>query len=407
MAGSGGGSTTTQKADPWVGMQPALSSLYNNANQLYGQGALAPNQILNTYQPMNGTQWDAMSQMTNGNAYTNSALSNTTKLANGDFSSSPGAARLNEVATNTDAGGLALQQILAGGDQASRVLGAVANGSDAGSQTLLGITNGTNVGAATLAQFANGSLVDPNSPYAKMLFNAQADPITKQFQTATLPGLLSAYSSAGRYGSGSNDTAINAASDSLAQNLGNLSQQTIAQNYYNERQRQFDASGQLATLQGNAAQALSGIQTGAATTLSGIRTGAANSLSQNKLGAASQLTAAQGNAISALDQMGWNRVAQAMNAGTLMQQNMQAQTDSQVAQYNYDSNKGLLGAQNLSQILQGGFSLNGQTQTQSGGGNKAMGALGGAASGALAGSYFGPWGTAIGAGIGGLYGGLS
>lgn len=41
--GSGGGSTTTvQKADPWIGVQPALSSLYSGASDWFNQRAANP-----------------------------------------------------------------------------------------------------------------------------------------------------------------------------------------------------------------------------------------------------------------------------------------------------------------------------------------------------------------------------
>ena len=42
--GGGGGSTTTvQKADPWAGQQPYLQNIFQQAQQLYNAGGMAPN----------------------------------------------------------------------------------------------------------------------------------------------------------------------------------------------------------------------------------------------------------------------------------------------------------------------------------------------------------------------------
>lgn len=44
MGGKGGGSTTTvQKADPWAGQQPYLQDIFQQAQQLYNAGGMAPN----------------------------------------------------------------------------------------------------------------------------------------------------------------------------------------------------------------------------------------------------------------------------------------------------------------------------------------------------------------------------
>lgn len=44
MGGKGGGSSTTvQKADPWSGQQPYLTDIFQQAQQLYNSGGMAPN----------------------------------------------------------------------------------------------------------------------------------------------------------------------------------------------------------------------------------------------------------------------------------------------------------------------------------------------------------------------------
>ena len=41
--GGGGSSTTVQKADPWAGQQPYLQDIFQQAQQLYNAGGMAPN----------------------------------------------------------------------------------------------------------------------------------------------------------------------------------------------------------------------------------------------------------------------------------------------------------------------------------------------------------------------------
>jgi hypothetical protein len=482
----GGGSTTTQKADPWSGEQPALSAMYGNLTGAYNSGQLAPNQntgqvagmppqldalyrqIYNT--GINGTQGDAtlngaigqtqqlaggnfsnlqgantLQQFSNGN-WAADPLSNTlanvangtagnnvgafsdlNNMSKGNFSGTPQGTTLTNFAAGNFSNSPAAQQLsaLSAGNYGTGVYG-VLNGMASGN------FNGT--GLDQLVKTSNGAYTDPNNNAATMLFNAQAQPLTKQFQQSTLPGLLSAYSAAGRYGSGANDAAIGAASDSLGQTLGNLSQSTIGQNYLNERQNQLGAAGQLAGLQSGAATNLAGMrqnasntllgaqgsaasgllstQAGAANNMAGIQAQLAQYLTSLRSGSAGTLAGIQGSAISALPGMGaqqntntWNNLSNAQTAMAAFQQQQQAQLDAQAKQYNYDQSQPLTGLSNLSGLLQNGAVLNGKTTTTDAGGSTLKSVGGGALAGATTGMAIGgPWGAAIGGVAGGLLG---
>jgi hypothetical protein len=404
MSGNSGGGTTTTKSEPWYGVQPGLNLLYGNAANAYSSGQLAPN--INTGQtaPLSAQFSDAFNAATTGN---NTAAYLTDQLARGNNTVSPGAYTLQNIAGGNDAASQALQGIANGSNPATQTLQSIINGgfvSNGAGQQLNALASGNfgaNPAAAQLLKTANGDYLDPNNPAIQGLFNAQAQPITKQFQTATLPGLLSAYSAAGRYGSGANDTAIGAASDSLAQNLNNLSQQTIGQNYINERSNQQNAANTLLGASSNAGQYLGGLLSGAASSLGGLQSGAASALGSLQSGAANQLAALQGNAISALPGVLQTNLT---NAGTL-QDYIQGSLDKQIAQQNYIAGMPLLSLQNLSGLL-GGVNIGGTT-TQTGANNSSgfRNALGGALAGGSTGAAFGPWGAGIGAGIG-LLGGL-
>lgn len=454
----GGGSTTTQKADPWSGIQPSLTSLYGNLSGAYQSGQLAPNQ--NTGQvAQNGNLDQALASIYQSGIYgqsagtgaINNAVDRTTALAGGDFSNLQGAGTLqgfangnwgidpvtgtlSNVAQGNTAGAGAYDTLnkygqgqfggTAQGDALTRMAGGNFTGSTAGNQ-LTNMSKGqfSGTGLDQLVKTSNGAYTDPNNTAVQGLFNAQAQPLTQQFQQSTLPGLLSAYSAAGRYGSGANDSAINSASSALGQTLSNLSQSTIGQNYVNERSNQQNAAGQLAgyqtgaanTLlgaQGNAANGLLGAQVGAAGNMAGIQSQLGQYLSSLRGTSAGTLAGIQGSAISALPGMAsqqssdqWTALSNALSAAQGQQQIQQGTLNAGIAQGNYNANQPFMGLQNLSGLLQNGMALNGQTSSTSGGSSTLQRVGGGALSGAMAGTAVMPGiGTAIGAIGGGLLG---
>lgn len=359
--GSGGGTqTTVQKADPWIGVQPALSQLYGSLTGAYNAGQLSPQQSAGTQVPWTGYQQLAFDNAYQGNQ---DATAYTKALASGNFGFSPGAGALLNIAN---------------GSLNNSQLGNIAAGNF-----------GTNVATAQLAKTANGAYLDPNNPAIQGLLAAQSQPVVKNFQNATLPGLLSAYSAAGRYGSGANDAAIGAASDSLGQTLSNLAQTTIGQNYANERSNQVNAANQLA-----------GLLSGSSQFLDTARSNAANSIAN-----------IQGSAISALPGVSSGN----LNVANILQQYLQRGQDLSTAQQNLNASMPLTALQNLAGLLTNGMALTGQSSTgtslpNSGGfGGALRGGLGGAATGAALGSIVPGIGTGIGAlggGVLGLLGGL-
>lgn len=480
----GGGSTTTQKADPWSGIQPSLQSLYGNLNTAYNNGNLSPAQ--NTGQVASNGNLDAILQsiyqtgtgFNGGDQTLQDAIVKTQNLAGGNFSNLQGADTLQKfaggqwqadpatgmmsnVAGGNTAGSGAYDTLnkygqgqfggTAQGDALTQMAGGNFTGSQAGQQ-LTNLSNGnfssgaygllnslakgqfSGTGLDQLVKTSNGAYTDPNNSAVKGLYNAQAQPLTQQFQQSTLPGLLSAYSAAGRYGSGANDSAINSASSALGQTLSNLSQSTIGQNYVNERANQQNAAGQLAGYQTGAASQLGGYQTGATNTLLGAQGTAANGLLNAQTGAATNmagiqsqlaqyltslrsgsagtLAGIQGSALSALPGMAgqqsqnqWTNLSNASAAAQQQQQIQQGILNSGIAQSNYNNNSTLLGLNNLSGLLQNGMALNGQTSQTSGGSSTLQRVGGGALSGAMAGTAVMPGlGTAIGAIGGGLLG---
>src|ERR1700739_1765943 len=112
MSGGGGGTTTVQKADPWTGMQHALSTLYESLQGAYGAGNLAP--PINTGQIANlDPQFStAFNLATGGNML---AANLAERLASGDTSVSPGLFELNNIANGNDASTATLTQFVNGG----------------------------------------------------------------------------------------------------------------------------------------------------------------------------------------------------------------------------------------------------------------------------------------------------
>ena len=371
MSGSGGGTNTIQSATPWSGEQPALANLYNQIMGYYPQGAFAPNGY-NTGQVigLNNQQQSALNSM-NGGGNQDTWVSNyfTTQLANGNWSQEPGAQGLSDIANGTgvaspasaiangnfsNAPGLGALQAMAQGNFSGSGAGnltnlAGGNFTGAGFGNLANLANGNFSGASplsTLENYANGSMLGSANNAAQQLYSAESQPIMNQFNTSTLPQLLSAFSSAGRLGSGANALQLNNATQGLGTSLGNLAQSTMGTNYEQQIQNQLTAANQLGGLQSSAAGTLAGLQSGAAQSLGSLQSGAAQSLANNQtsvlnnlLGiqgsANNNLANLQGSALSNLNNMGWNQIAQQLSAGNQIQAQQQAQTNAAIAQSNY------------------------------------------------------------------------
>lgn len=98
-----------------------------------------------------------------------------------------------------------------------------------------------------LGQTAAGGFLQ-GSPYRDQMIQAATRPLTQQFENQVLPGISSAYSKAGRYGSGAMERAQSQASESFGRALGDVASNIAYTDYANERARQQQAQVQQAAL---------------------------------------------------------------------------------------------------------------------------------------------------------------
>jgi hypothetical protein len=209
----GGGSTqtTTQSADPWVGVQPALLNLYGNASNWFNSG---------------GTR------AIGGNNDLGTSAYNIRGIANNNLQ--PG--QLEQMAKNN------LQSVLGNEWTNNRYTdGSMLTGDPWAMGDAL--RNGDNA-------FASGKMLD--NPYINQMVEASTRDVTKEFQNSIAPALMSQFSAAGRTGSGANVMAFGNAAGQLAERLGDMNanirgnayQQGLgmmSQAYEAERQRQYGA----------------------------------------------------------------------------------------------------------------------------------------------------------------------
>jgi hypothetical protein len=94
-----------------------------------------------------------------------------------------------------------------------------------------------------LGQIGAGSFLG-GSPYREQMIQAATRPLTQQFEQSTLPAIQSAFSRAGRYGSGAQTRAIGQAQEATTRAIGDISAQIAAADYARERGLQQQALGQ-------------------------------------------------------------------------------------------------------------------------------------------------------------------
>lgn len=97
------------------------------------------------------------------------------------------------------------------------------------------------------AQTASGAFLT-GSPYQQALIDQSVRPIAQQLGEVTLPGIQSAFSQAGRYGSGAQQRAIGEAVERASRAAGDVATQIGFGTYGTERGFQEAARGQLAGL---------------------------------------------------------------------------------------------------------------------------------------------------------------
>ena len=94
-----------------------------------------------------------------------------------------------------------------------------------------------------LGQIGAGSFLG-GSPFRDQAIQAATRPLTQQFEQSTLPAIQSAFSRAGRYGSGAQERAIGQAQEATTRAIGDISAQIAAADYARERGLQQQALGQ-------------------------------------------------------------------------------------------------------------------------------------------------------------------
>lgn len=94
---------------------------------------------------------------------------------------------------------------------------------------------------------AGGGFLGAN-PFLQGAIASATRPVMQQFQEQTLPGIQSAFSAAGRYGSGAQARAIGQAQEAASRAIGDISASMTAQDYARERALMDRAIGQQAVL---------------------------------------------------------------------------------------------------------------------------------------------------------------
>jgi hypothetical protein len=102
---------------------------------------------------------------------------------------------------------------------------------------------------AGVGQTAGGAFLG-GSPFRDQMIQAATRPLMQQFEQQTLPALQSAFSRAGRYGSGAQTRAIGQAQEASSRAIGDVTSAISAADYARERGFQEQALGRQAGLAG-------------------------------------------------------------------------------------------------------------------------------------------------------------
>lgn len=190
--GGGGNTTTTTKSDPWEGQQPFLTSNYQNIANTFGL--------------------------------------NTTTGDGGKITSVTG-----NINPNVIPGYYPGNTIAADSPETQAALRLRTERSLMGSPLTAAAQN-------QLTSTLRGDYLN-NNPYIDATYNKAAKGVTQNYNEIVNPGIDSAFSKAGRYGSGAYAQARNQSDRASGQALTDLATNIYGQNYANERQNQIQ--GQL------------------------------------------------------------------------------------------------------------------------------------------------------------------
>lgn len=90
-----------------------------------------------------------------------------------------------------------------------------------------------------LTQTMRGDYLAGNNPYLQNAFTAAAAPVMRNFNENVLPGVTSQFASSGRTNSGLHQNAVNSATMGLNESLSNMAGNMAYQNYQKERENQM------------------------------------------------------------------------------------------------------------------------------------------------------------------------
>jgi hypothetical protein len=205
-------------------------------------------------------------------------------------------------------------------------------------------------GSAELGKTLGGAYLNAN-PHLQSAIDAASRGVTRNYQDAVSPGIDSAFSLAGRYGSGAHVAAHDAAERNLAAQLGDIAGNLGYQSYAAERNNMLNAL----------------------------------------------------NAAPTYAQADYGDIAQLADVGRQREAAAQALINDQIARWNFEQQQPADKLAQYAQLIRGDF---GGTTTTTAPYSSGAGILGGATSGAGAGAAFGPWGAGVGAILGGLLGAI-
>ena len=370
MSGGGSGGSTqtvTQKSEPWADQKPFLLKGFEGAQTW-----------LNSNQP---------------NYYPNSTVTPFTNLQERTMADTVARARGGSDALRAGQGaaqdiagqGVAGLQGAMGdnftGGPAAATLGNYAAGDFSGTgqgQTLSNAAQGLfgNVaGGNTLGNTAAGAMLGSN-PYLDAQYARAAQPLTRAFAEATMPGIDATFARAGRFGgSNAQANAVDTATQNLGRSLTDLGTGLYGGQYGQERQLQQQAAQGLMGGQLGAAQGLLGTQLASTGQVQGAYdTDQARRMQAAQADAAARLQAA--GMSPQLAQADYGDLSQLMNIGNIRQGQQQAMLGDDINRWNFEQNRDVNKLGQYMGLVQGGYGSTQQT-TQPMYNNKAAGLLGG------------------------------
>lgn len=89
----------------------------------------------------------------------------------------------------------------------------------------------------------SGDYLSAGNPYFQGMAERAIDPMRREFQNTVMPGINSAFSKGGRYGSNAHQTMSDTAADTYLRNVGNLTAGMAGQNYAQERGNMMQSAG--------------------------------------------------------------------------------------------------------------------------------------------------------------------